>query len=95
MPTVSTPVTWDRMLALCGDGPCPFPRHFRAGEPDRPPKEVTPVHTTTIDRIMNEVALYGGLPLRRGDILKLAKEHLGPAVETEPWPYDEARKVMS
>jgi len=66
---------------------------------------------TVLDRIMNEVALYGGLPLRRGDILRLAEEHLGagarepfgaqyfalhgPAVDIEPWPYEEARRIMA
>jgi hypothetical protein len=33
--------------------------------------------TTLVDRIMNEVALYGGLPMRRCDIYTLATEHLG------------------
>jgi len=33
---------------------------------------------TLASRILNEVAIYGGLPLRRGDILRLASEHLGP-----------------
>lgn len=62
-----------------------------------------------IDRLMEEVALYGGLPLRRGDILRLAQEHMpgvgepfgpayfafhGPAVDFEPWPLEEARRVM-
>jgi hypothetical protein len=65
---------------------------------------------SVIDRIMNEVALYGGIPLRRGSILKLAKEHLGAdakepfgaqyfalhglAVEMEPWTLEAARQLM-
>jgi hypothetical protein len=64
-----------------------------------------------LDRMMNEVAVYGGLPLRRCDILRLATEHLGkdagepfgaqyfafhpPAVELEPWPLEEARRIMA
>lgn len=62
-----------------------------------------------IDRIMGEVALYGGLPLRRSDILRLAQEHMpgvrepfgpayfafhGPTVDLEPWPFEEAQRVM-
>lgn len=64
-----------------------------------------------IDRLMNEVAIYGGLPLRRCDIYRLATEHLGSqagppfgadffafspeAVEMEPWPLEEARRIMA
>lgn len=67
--------------------------------------------TTLVDRIMNEVALYGGIPLRRYDIARLAREHLGPdakepfgpmyfachgpAVEFEPWTYEAARETMA
>jgi hypothetical protein len=66
---------------------------------------------TLIDRVMNEVTLYGGLPMRRGDILILAAEHLGPhancrfgadyfammppAVDMEPWTLDEARRICN
>lgn len=62
-------------------------------------------------KILTEVAIYGGLPMRRGDIARLAQEHLGeragepfgawyfalngPAVETEPWPLEKAREVMA
>ena len=63
-----------------------------------------------IDRLMNEVAIYGGLPMRRGDIVTLATEHMGErarepfgaqyfalhgaAVDAEPWPLEDARRVM-
>ena len=30
-----------------------------------------------VDRMMNEVKLYGGVPMRRCDIYTLATEHLG------------------
>lgn len=65
---------------------------------------------TLCDRIMNEVTIYAGLPLRRCDAFTLAREHQGnyagrfgadyiafafPAVEMEPWPIDEARRIMS
>lgn len=66
--------------------------------------------TNMVTQIMNEVTLYGGLPMRRCDILILAWEHMGegarepfgaqyfalhgPAVAMEPWPLAEARKVM-
>lgn len=65
---------------------------------------------TIIDRLMNEVTLYGGLPMRRCDVLRLATEHMGEhakepfgaqyfamhgqTVEMEPWDLDEARQVM-
>ena len=64
-----------------------------------------------MDELMNEVALYGGLPMRRADIYTLAAEHLGqhasgrfgadyfafrpPAVDMEPWPLDEARELCA
>lgn len=64
-----------------------------------------------IDLILNEVALYGGLPLRRRDILTLAKEHLGkdakepygaqyfalhpPASKLDPLPLAKARALMA
>lgn len=66
---------------------------------------------TLVTRLMNEVAIYGGLPLRRYDILTLATEDLGsqantkfgaqwfafhgPAVEMEPWPLEEARRILA
>lgn len=65
---------------------------------------------TLADRIMNEVILYGGLPMRRCDVYTLATEHLGgqargrsgadyfafapAAVEMEPWALDQAREIM-
>jgi hypothetical protein len=64
---------------------------------------------TLADRMMNEVTIYGGLPMRRCDVVTLAAEHLGgirepfgahyfafhgETVDMEPWPLDEARKVM-
>lgn len=33
--------------------------------------------TTLVDRMMNELTIYGGLVMRRCDVLRLAKEHLG------------------
>ena len=66
---------------------------------------------TLADRLLSEVTIYGGLPMRRADIVVLAAEHLGddagepfgayyfalhgPAVDAEPWPLDEARKIMA
>lgn len=66
--------------------------------------------TGVIQTLMNEVALYGGFPLRRYDILYFAKQHLGkdagepfgaeyfafhgPAVEMEPWPREAAAKIL-
>lgn len=63
-----------------------------------------------VSKMMNEVAIYGGLPMRRADIITLATEHMGeharepfgaqyfalhgPAVDLEPWPLDEAREIM-
>lgn len=63
-----------------------------------------------VSALMSEVAIYGGLPMRRSDILILATEHLGeyagakfgaqwfalhgPAVEMDPWQIDQAREVM-
>lgn len=60
--------------------------------------------------LVSEVAIYGGLPMRRSDILILATEHLGefagakfgaqwfalhgPVVDMDPWPIDEAREIM-
>lgn len=41
--------------------------------------------TNVVTQIMTEVALYGGLPLRRCDILVLAKEHLGKEGAREPF----------
>ena len=54
----------------------------------------------SVTRLLNEVIIYGGLPLRRGDVFTLATEHLGadagkrfgadwfafhpPAVDMEP-----------
>lgn len=64
---------------------------------------------TLCDRIMNEVTIYGGLPLRRADVYTLASEHQGgyhgkfgadyfafafEAVDMEPWPIDHAREIM-
>lgn len=36
-------------------------------------------HITLIDRIMNEVIFYGGIPMRRYDVLRHAKKVLGTA----------------
>lgn len=64
---------------------------------------------TLADKIMNEVTIYGGLPMRRADVYTLAREHQGEyrgrfgadylafardAVDMEPWPLDEAREIM-
>lgn len=65
---------------------------------------------TVADKLLNEVAIYGGLPMRRADIYTLACEHMGknadsrfgawyfalhgPAIEAEAWPLVEARAVM-
>lgn len=67
-------------------------------------------HETVVTRLMNEVIIYGGLPMRRADVYTLCTEHLGehagppfgadffafypPAVELEPWPLEEARRIM-
>lgn len=63
-----------------------------------------------IDRIMNEVTMYGGLPMRRGDVIVLATEHLGEhagepfgaqyfalrgdVVDADPWSLEAAREVL-
>lgn len=60
-------------------------------------------------RLFNEVALYGGIPLRRCDILRAAREDLGdhaddrfgadyfalhgPAVDAEPWTLEAFRAL--
>jgi hypothetical protein len=66
--------------------------------------------TKFMTELMNEVILYGGLPMRRADVFALATEHMGDragrrfgadyfafrptAVDAEPWPLDEARELM-
>ncbi len=66
---------------------------------------------TLVDRLLNEVANYGGLALRRGDIHTLATEHLGahagepfgawyfalhgPALDGEPFDLETARDMMT
>lgn len=64
---------------------------------------------TLCDKIMNEVTIYGGLPMRRADVYILAREHQGDyrgrfgtdyiafvhkTVDVEPWPIDQAREIM-
>jgi hypothetical protein len=65
---------------------------------------------TLVERLMNEVTAYGGIPMRRGDVAILAAEHLGdragepfgaqyfafhgPAVDAEPWPLERVRALM-
>lgn len=62
------------------------------------------------DRVLSEVALYGGFPMRRVDILALAMEDLGehahgkfgadyfafngPAVDAEPWSIAEVKAAV-
>lgn len=74
-------------------------------------KRATRAAGTVLERIFNEVKIYGGLPMRRGDIAVLAREHMGPearepfgpqyfafhgpAVDMEPWPLDEARRICN
>jgi hypothetical protein len=70
-----------------------------------------PDNRQILSRLLAEVAIYGGLPMRRGDIYTLAAEHMGeraggrfgadyfafhpPAVDAEPWPLEEARREMA
>lgn len=69
-----------------------------------------PKRETIADRVMNEVTVYGGLPMRRCDVFTLATEHMGeyaappfgadyfafagPAVALDPWPIAKAREIM-
>lgn len=59
------------------------------------------------EKFLNEVALYGGIPLRRGDIFNIAKEDIGEgvfgadfyayagkAVNQEAWSIDEFRHMQ-
>ena len=62
-------------------------------------------------QLFDEVTIYGGLPMRRADVMVLATEHMGasagppfgadwlafgcPAVDLPPWSLEEARKVMA
>lgn len=64
-----------------------------------------------VSHLMNEVTNYGGLPMRRCDVLRLATEHMGeharppfgaeyfafagPTVNANPWTLEAAREVMS
>lgn len=66
---------------------------------------------TLVDRVMQEVTIYGGLPLRRADVYALASEELGeraggrygaqwfafggPAVDLTPWSLSEAREIFN